>query len=276
MTTKISNNQIAYDFSSFRNAIINGDMRIWQRGTSWADPSGKTYLNDRWFTWDTTSAVVTYGQDTDVPTGQNFPYSLKATVTTGATPTTTQNATLRQRIEGYNFRRFVGKTATLSFWVKSNKTGQFAISFANSDVTRNYYKMVTINSAATWEYKTVTLDFDSDGTWDYANGTGVQVAWSTSIGPDLLDSAGTSEGLWVSTQYLGNSNQTNFSAAASDYFQITGVQLEVGTSASDFEFVDFQTELAQCQRYFETTYNYGTAPTAADFPPLNFTQTGRA
>jgi hypothetical protein len=235
-----------------RNAIINGDFNIWQRGTSFAALNG--YAADR-FTLDVSSdAVLTASRDTDVPTqsesGHLSNYSLKADVTTADTDiVTTQIVRIRHVIEGYNFAPFVGKTATLSFWVKAVKTGIYCVSFVSSGLDRSYVAEYTINSASTWEKKTITLTFDySGGTWDYTNGIGLRIQWALAIGPTYQGIADT----WNSAEDMSTSNQVNGVDSTDNLFWLSQVQLEEGTVATAFEYRDYGTELAMCQRYFKS------------------------
>lgn len=232
-----------------RNSIINGDMRIAQRGTSFAAVATNTYTLDRFTYIKSGIAVHTITQDSSTPNSQ-FSYSLKLDCTTAdASVAAGDFVFVQQRIEGYNFKKFIGQTATLSFWVKAGKTGTMCVGVGNA-IDRCYIIEVTINAANTWEKKTVTLTFDySGGTWNYTNGVGLAVTFCLMAGSTYQTTADA----WQSGNYLATSNQTNFcdnTDATCDVW-ITGVQLELGAVATEFEFLDFSTELAQCQRYYE-------------------------
>lgn len=262
--------QVGSQFTTMRNVIINGDMRISQRGTSFAAVATNEYTIDKWVYGTTSSAVHTISQGSD-PSNQ-FPYSLKLDCTTAdASVAAGDLIHLTQRIEGYNFRRFVGQTATLSFWVKAGKTGTMCVSFRNGTPDRSYVSEVTINAANTWEKKTVTLDFDySGGTWNYTNNTGLQVGFILMCGSTYQTTAG----VWQTGQYYATSNQTNFvdaTDATCDVY-ITGVQLEVGASASDFEFLDYGTQLQQCQRYYYRWTTPGTSRFVGSGPTVSSTK----
>lgn len=247
--TQFSADQIVNQFGAFKNAIINGDMRIAQRGTSFPAASSNSYMLDRWKLGNSTSAVFTVSQDSAVPSDQ-FQYSMKLLATTGAAVGAAEVGYIRQLIEGFNFRKFKGKTATLSFWIKAGKSGSFPVAFASSNPSdSHYYSMVTVNQADVWEFKSVTLDFDYvSGTWDYTNGVGLQVFWYFAIGSSYIGDAADT---W---QYSGSvysdSGPTDFFSTTNDYINITGVQLELGSGATDFEFVDYGTQLHQCYRYY--------------------------
>jgi hypothetical protein len=250
MTLPLSADQIS-DFAR-KNAIINGDMRIAQRGTSFVSPSGGTYLLDRWrYAYGTSTATHTVTQDTDTP-GGGFQYSMKF-VCTGADASVDAGGVITplQYIEGYNFAKFVGQTATLSFWIKAGRTGTMCIGFRNDGGDRAYVSEVTIDAANTWEKKTITLAFDySGGTWDLTTGRGLAITFGLHVG-STYQTATTDT--WLTGDFRATSNQTNFVDAAdsTNDIWITGVQLELGSGASDFEFLDYQQQLAMCQRYYQ-------------------------
>ena len=237
-----------------KNLIINGDMRIAQRGTSFASPSTGNYSLDRWtYQYDVTHGV-TITQDTDVPTGQGFDKSLKIAVTTTGTPTGTQSSVLRQKIEGNNLVQLKKGTSsaesvTVSFWVKSNLTGTFIVEVHDTDNSRSISKSYTISSADTWEKKTITYAGDTSGALTYDNSEAIRLSFPISAGPDLQ--SGTLQTSWGTlvdaNRFVG---QTNVLSSTSNYINITGVQLEVGENATPFERRMYGTELALCQRYY--------------------------
>ena len=237
------------DLLGRKNAIINGDFNIWQRGTSF--PAAVSYNADRFVNGNTSTAIMTVTRDTDVPTqaesGHKSNYSLKMDVTTADTNITgTEEVHFAQNIEGYNFTPFVGKTATLSFWVKAVKTGIYCVAFRNELLDRSYVSEYTINSANTWEKKTINVTFDySGGGWDYTNGIGLRIAW-------ILAYNGTAApNQWNSDSFQSTSNQVNGVDSTDNNFWLAQVQFELGNTATDFEYRDIGTELALCQRYFE-------------------------
>ncbi len=233
--------------SGNRNKIINGDMRIAQRGTSFAAANG--YTLDR-FSWGSAGTMVcTVTQSTDVP-NNTFQNSLKIDVTTADTSIAAGDyAHIVQKIEGYNVRDLIGQTFTLSFWVKSPKTGTHCISFRNSAVDRTYVLEYTVSIANTWEYKTVTVNggLITAGTWDWTNGTGIILAFILATGSTYQTTAGS----WQTGNFLGTSNQVNIMDNTANDFFLTGVQLEIGSVATPFERRPYGTELALCQRYYE-------------------------
>uniref|UniRef100_A0A6M3INS8 Uncharacterized protein n=1 Tax=viral metagenome TaxID=1070528 RepID=A0A6M3INS8_9ZZZZ len=253
------------DFKRNKNAIINGDFNIWQRGTSFAAIANGIYSADRIQYFLVGTAVHTISRATDVPTqsesGHKSNYSLKVDCTTvDATIAAGDAVAITHKIEGYNFAPFMSKTATLSFWVKAVKTGIYCIAFQNSVADRSYVAEYTISSASTWEKKTVTLTFsDSGGTWDYTNGTGLSIFWALAAGTDFQGVADT----WNTANDLATSNQVNGVDHTDNNFWLSQVQFEIGSVATDFEYRQFGDEFAKCRRYYQLSYSYGTYPGAA-------------
>lgn len=251
-TGNVNTGQLA----GMRNKIINGKMEIAQRGTSFPNitVSGTKYLVDRFFVSAPPSgvtAVVNVSQDTNVPSSNEFQNAIKLEVTTAdATVTATKFFNFEQIIEGYNVRDLVGRTFTVSFWVKSPKTGIHCISFRNSVADRSYVMEYTINAANTWEYKTLTVvgGLITAGTWNWTNGPGIWLRFHLMGGVNFQNTRGT----WQTGDYMCTANQVNCLDAVGNVFAITGVQLEVGSVATPFEHRPIGTELALCQRYYET------------------------
>jgi hypothetical protein len=242
------------DLYGFRNRIINGDMRIDQRnaGASVSLNAFSGHAVDR-FVWNYTTAIgatLAAQQVTDAPSG--FVNSYKLTVTTGASASGTQTASLWQHVEGTNVPDLAWGTAsaspvTLSFWVKSSLTGTFGGGLLNSALNRSYPFTYSISSANTWEYKTVVIPGDTTGTWLTDTGRGLTVSFSWGSGPDRIGTAGS----WVGARAQGATGETSIISTNGATWQITGVQLEKGTVATPFERRPFGTELALCERYFE-------------------------
>ena len=236
-----------------RNLIINGDMRIAQRGTSAVTASG-SFPVDRFYVNNSSDAAFSAEQSTDVPSGQGFTSSLKVTYTTGDSSIgATQYSNIQHNIEGNNvahlgFGSSGAKSVTLSFWVKASVTGQYSYAIYNSAENRINPQPFTINSANTWEYKTITYDGDTTGTWLTDNGKGLTATLYTALGSNFLSSAG-----WNASSKYGVTGQANAMATTNNTFFITGVQLEVG-SATEFEHRPYDMELQRCMRYYETFY----------------------
>ena len=253
---------------NFRNIIINGDMSIAQRGTSTASVSTTQYPSlDRFqmFTQTAGSAVFTVSQDTDVPSGQGFSKSHKIDVTTALGTYGASNFTiLRQRIEGQMLGYLKKGTAnteslTLSFWVKSNKTGTYIAELYDNDNSRQISKSYTIDSASTWEKKTLTFAGDTSGSLTLDNSVAIDLDFYLSAGSNYT--SGTLNTSWNSVTSANRAvGQVNLADSTSNEWYITGVQLEAGTTASDFEFLPHDVNLARCERYFETIAD-GAQPT---------------
>lgn len=243
----------------FRNRIINGAMMIDQRnagGSVTVNTAGVTYyFVDRWLgTGQSSDGVYTAQQSTDAPSG--FVNSLKITVTTAdASIGASQIYDIQQIIEGANiydwaFGSASAQTITVSFWVKSSVTGTFGAVVSNSAQNRVYPFTYTINSANTWEKKSVTIAGDTTGTWLTDTGIGLRLRISLGAGSTFLGTAGA----WTTSTVVGVTGQTNLISTLNATFFITGVQIESGSVATPFELRPNATELALCQRYYEKSY----------------------
>jgi hypothetical protein len=233
---------------SHRNKIINGKMEIAQRGTSFPAAVSGTYTADRWVVSQGSGAILTVDRQTDVPSNNEFQHSLRATVTTADTSiAASEYFVLQQHIEGYNVRDLIGRTFTLSFWVRSSKTGTHCVSFTNSTGDLSYVVEYSITAANTWEKKSVTVlgGLITTGTWNWTNGAGLNVRFTLAAGSTFQ----TTKDTWQTGNYLATANQVNCLDTVGNIFAITGVQLEVGTVATPFEHRPIGTELALCQRY---------------------------
>jgi hypothetical protein len=242
---------------SNRNLIINGAMQVAQRGTSITVSNNNwLYLMDR-FQFDengATSAVLDVTQSTDAPDG--FGYSLKMTATT-ADPVLASGDGLRlqYRIEAQDLQILShgtseAKPVTLSFWVKSKTTGTNGIWVYKADSSRQTSFSYTINAADTWEYKTIIIPADTSGAINNDNGEGLRISWYLAAGTDF--NSGTLDSSWASLTSANRAvGQVNNFSSTSDYWALTGVQLEVGDTATPFEHRSYGDELARCQRYFQ-------------------------
>lgn len=245
----------------FKNKIINGAMMIDQRNVGAALTSSSGYGVDRFYfsKFATDELAWSIQQDTSAPAG--FINSQKVTITTAETSlTTNENVTLGQVIEGLNIADLNwgtanAKTVTLSFWVRSSLTGTFGGALFNSATDRFYPFSYTILAANTWEYETITITGDTSGTWLTTNGAGIYVQWGLGQGPDRLGTAGA----WTASNNQGVTGQVQLASNLNATWQITGVQLEKGTTASSFEFRSYGKELMLCQRYFQKSFNQSLA-----------------
>ena len=245
----------------FRNIIINGDMSISQRGTSFTGlgDTNSQYTLDR-FKWveegATDTAEYTVSQSTDVPTGQGFSKSLKIDCTTADTSVDANNIQyIGTAIEGQNLQYLKygtsnAESTTLSFWVRSNKTGTYGVALISNDSTEYLYSQTyTINSADTWEKKTLTFVGDTSANFDDDNGNSLLIQWYLVAGTNK--SSGSSQTWGSYTQANRAAGQTvNLADSTSNEWYITGIQLEAGTTASDFEFLPHDVNKNRCLRYY--------------------------
>lgn len=237
--------------AGMRNKIINGKMEIAQRGTSFSvAASGTAYTVDRWKVYNGSAAALTVTQQADAPTDNEFRNSLRVAVTTADTSLAAgEVVTVEQSIEGYNARDFLGRTFVASFRARSSKTGVHCVAFRSATTDRAYVAEFTINSANTWESKSVVVTggLPSSGTWDWTNGAGVIASWALAAGSTFHTTAGA----WQTGNFLATANQVNCLDTIGNIFAITGVQIEVGDKATSFEHRPYGAELALCQRYYQ-------------------------
>ena len=247
---------------SFRNRIINGDMRIDQRNEGASVTASSSFPVDRWtMPYSVTSLVLTAQRSTTAPTG--FLNSTLITASTGASAGAAETVLIRQNCEGQNTPDFLfgtanAKTITVSFWVRSSLTGTYCATIKNSAQDRSYVAEYTINAANTFEYKTITVAGDTSGTWLNTNGIGVRVEFDLGSGTNFNATANT----WTGSNVRRTTNQVNWCGTSSRTFYLTGVQLEVGDAATEFERREYGSELIMCQRYFEKSMSVGTAITS--------------
>ena len=265
---------------NFRNLIINGDMRIAQRGTSatgLGNGDNGYHTIDRWqfFESGAFTGEFTMSQDTDVPSGKGFSHSLKFDCTTADT-TLVSNDSIRiyHKLEGQNLQHLKygtssAETLTLSFWVKSNKTGSYTAFMYEFDNAYQQCHTFTVDTADTWEKKTITINPDTVNSIDNDNGAGLLVSFIIGAGTDFT--SGTQRTDWTAIlnadSFVGQT--VNLADSTSNYINITGVQLEIGEGSSDFEFLPYDVQLQRCQRYYEHNYGTGYAIGSAKSYPNN-------
>jgi hypothetical protein len=250
----------------FKNRIINGDMRIDQRnaGASVATTvtDNKTYTLDRWAYWNSAASKYTVQQNAgSVTPPVGFINYLGCTSTSAYSVGAGDYFMITQQLEGLNVSDLDwgtanAKTITLSFWVRSSLTGTFGGALTNSPSNRSYPFTYTISAANTWEQKTVTIAGDTTGTWLTTNGIGIQLRLGLGVGATLSGTAGA----WAAANYASATGATSIVGTNGATFYITGVQLEVGSLATGFEFRDYTTQLSMCKRYFDKTFTINTAP----------------
>ena len=247
----------ATDTTSNRNVVINGAMQVAQRGTSRTSITGGDYYTaDRFVFAPDSMGTWTNTVESDAPTGSGLRNSFKVLCTTAdAAPAAGDVITFETKLEGQNVQQFAKGTAfakqfALSFWVKSNVTGTYIAELLDSDNSRSVSASYTISASATWEKKTITFPADTTGVLNNDNATSLVLLCFLGAGTNYT--SGTLATTWASATTANRAvGQTNLAAATSNYWQITGVQLEAGAVATPFEFEDFGTTLAKCQRYYE-------------------------
>jgi hypothetical protein len=248
-----------------KNRIINGDMRIDQRnaGASVAVNNSAVYTVDRWTAYNSnaTSRFTAQQNAGSVTPPTGFKNYLGFTVTSAYTVSGSDEFTTAQRIEGFNTADLAwgtanAQTVTLSFWVRSSLTGNFSVSLRNVSGTRSYPVLYSISSANTWEYKTITVAGETTGTWTTDNSTGLSITFGLGVGSTLSGTSGT----WASSNFSSATGATSVVGTSGATLYITGVQLEIGSSATPFERRLYNQELANCQRYYQKSYSQEVTP----------------
>ena len=253
----------------FKNLVINGDFRIFQRASSSTAVGNGTYSTaDRFKTNFSNDGAATSEQHTmsdaeRATTGHSFAWQLDCGTADG-TIASNQSAYFRHFIEAQNcsglaYGSSSAKTLTLSFWVKSAKTGTYSCTVEKDDSTKYLLPLeYAISSADTWEYKTLVISPTAGSTslitgsaGDIAqdNGKGITLYWWLAAGSDIT--GGTNNTWGSNTDNLTTTNQVNWLDSTSNDFYITGIQLEVGSTASDFEHLPYDVQLQRCQRYYQ-------------------------
>ena len=258
--------------SIMKNRIINGAMVIDQRNAGAAVTANDSYAVDRFLNQNDTDGAFSAQQNSSAPAG--FVNSLKWTITAADTSLgATQRCAIQHRIEGYNIADLNwgtanAKTITLSFWVRSSLTGTFGGSLQNSAANRSYPFTYTISAANTWEYETITIAGDTTGTWLTTNGIGLRIYFGLGVGSTYSGTASA----WASADYRSVTGATSVVGTNGATFYITGVQLEVGSSATGFEYRQYTTELNLCQRYYEVlnAVTGGFGALATQFQAVDF------
>ena len=246
--------------SAFKNIIINGDMSLAQRGTSASSLSTSGYRTvDRFYNAINSLGTWTQSQSTTVPAGQGFATSLKMDCTTAdASPAAGDYIWLSHRVEGKNLQYLKKGTSsaeslTVSFWVNATKTGTNVVELYDKDNTRHIAQQYTINSSNTWEKKTITFAGDTTGVFTNDTNESLSLLFWLGAGTDYTSGGLDTAWVTVSGRAAHRANgQVNHADSTSNNFYLTGVQLEAGTTASDFEFLPVDVNLNRCQRYLFT------------------------
>ena len=243
------------------NMVINGAMTISQRGASATNTTGgglKTVDRMR-YTRSGFVPSLNHSQSTDAPDG--FSYSYKVEVATADTIGSSAEYSVidynieAQDLQHLNYGSASAKAVTLSFWVKSNVTGTYAVGINQNDSSRDISSTYTVNASGAWEYKTVTFVGDVSGTINNDNGIGLNIEWPMSTGSDFTGGSNDVWGTANANRWAGHA--VSVFETTSNYWQITGVCLNVGDSAIDFPHDESYGEtLARCQRYYQTDRMY--------------------
>ena len=248
-----------------KNRIINGDMRIDQRnaGASVTITANPQYTLDRWFAGVTNASKISVQQSSTAPSG--FTKSMLVTSLAATTPAAGDVYYMQQSIEGFNiadldFGLSTAKTITISFWVRSSLTGTFGAVLLNAGSNRSFPFNYTISAANTWTQITQTITGDTTGTWATDNTTGFQLRFGLGAGSTYQGVAGS----WGTTNAVTTTTATNIVGTNGATWYVTGVQLEIGTSATPFERRLYGQELINCQRYYQTFGNYEATGVAKD------------
>jgi hypothetical protein len=252
-----------------KNFIIGGnfDTNPWQRGTSFTAVADNTYTADRFIYRFNTTSVVNILKTADAPTvaeaGLFTQNCFHIDVTTAdAAIAAADQCRLMYRMEGYDFAQLAQRTFTLSFWHKHTKTGTHTVTFSNNGGDRAWVAEYTQAVSDTWEKATITITASpSAGTWDYTNGLGIQLTFWLATGSNFFDTTGS----WITpaTTTPGSANQVNNLDNTANNFKIALVQLEAGSTATNFEIEEFSVTLLKAQRYYEKTFPFLTAPAQA-------------
>ena len=237
----------------YKNRIINGNMVIDQRNAGASVSASGSFPVDRWNSYFTQASKLTMQQNAgSVTPPAGFTNYLGVTSSSAYTVGSSEGFWIRQPIEGFNIADLAwgtasAKTVTLSFWVRSSLTGTFGGSLRNSAANRSYPYTYSISVADTWEYKTITVAGDTSGTWLTNNGIGITVIFGLGVGATYSGTAGA----WAGSNFVSATGTTSVVGTNGATFYITGVQLEVGSTATSFDYRPYGTELALCQRYYQ-------------------------
>ena len=267
----VTNAKTAFNDVPFRNIIINGDMSQAQRGTSTSSvSSGSTFPVDRFKFMPNALGTFTISQSTTVPSGQGFAKSIKVDCTTAnASPGDGSTLQLVQYMEGQMLQHLKKGTSsaesvTISFWVRSNKTGTYTLELYDNDNTRQISQTYTISSADTWEKKTLTFAGDTSGALGNDNGLSFAVQFWLATGANYNNQTLSTSWSSVTQASRVSSSQVNIADNTANEWYITGLQMEVGTTASDFEFLPIDVNERRCFRYFQDYASFKLWTTALD------------
>jgi hypothetical protein len=236
----------------FKNRVINGAMVIDQRNAGASvTPTSGNYTLDRWQCFQSSASKYSVQQNAgSVTPPVGFTNYLGATSLAATSLSANSYYIIEHKIEGYNtadldWGTANAKTVTLSFWVRSSLTGTFGAAILNYNNTRSYPFSYAISAANTWEQKSVTIAGDTSGDWNKTNNVGLYINFGLGVGTDFSGTAGS----WSGNQYWATTGAVSVVGTNGATWYVTGVQLEVGSTATSFDYRPYGTELALCQRY---------------------------
>ena len=231
-----------------RNMMDNANFNIWQRGATFTSPADAARFCDRWIYTKGTAGTVTITQDTGVPNTSSL-YSMKIACTgTDTSIASNDQSMIFQVLEGYTWNALYGKPMVMSFWVKSYQTGTFCMSIRTGDAS--FVTEYVVNASATWEKKVIVIPPATIGTWGTGTAASAYITFCLMSG---TDGQTTLTNTWKAENKWATSNQTNLYSSTNNYIQFSQVQLEAGSSATEFEALHPADDLARCQRYYYQT-----------------------
>jgi hypothetical protein len=261
MSTAYGGNEITFPDNSVQNTapkvgmvnrVINSDMRIDQRNAGASvTPSNVNYTLDRWYCVLSQPSKFSVQQNAGgVTAPDGFTKYLGCTSLSAYSLSSTEQFAIRHAIEGNNIADLGwgtanAKTVTLSFWVRSSLTGTFGGAVKNSVASRSYPFSYTISSANTWEQKAITIAGDTTGAWLTTTDVGIMLVFALGAGSTPSGTAGA----WAAANYSSATGAVSVVGTSGATFYLTGVQLEKGSTATDFEYVEYSRQLQMCQRY---------------------------
>lgn len=254
----VTNAKTAFNDVPFRNIIINGDMSVSQRATSSTGQTGSGIKTvDRMRLSTGGDMTFTVAQASEAPTGQGFSKSYKVTSTTGDSSLTSAqyNIPLQMRMEGSMLQGIKKGTSnaeslTVQFWIYATVTGTYVLELVDDDNNRYVSKTYTVSSSNTWEKKTITYPADTTGAFNNDNNKSMTINFWGGAGTNFT--SGSLQTTWGAEDNTTRaSGQVNAFASNNDVWQITGLQMELGTNASDFEFLPKDVNERRCFRYFQ-------------------------
>jgi len=254
------------------NLFVNPDARIAQEGTSFAAIAHGTYSLDGWEYLKVGTMVHTVSQDTDTPTvaqlGYNSPFSIKADCTTAdASMAAGDLCSLVQNLEGNFVSKLFEKPFVIRFWHKHTKTGTHSVSVSNGGADRSFVREYTQSVSDTWEEAILYFDASpSAGTWYSDEQLGFRISWALASGTTFSTTADA----WNTGNFTSSDNQVNNCDSVSNNFLINSPCIYAGTDNRSYYSPPFEQQLNYCERYFEKSYDFGTAPGTATGTGSNY------